>query len=67
MKDYRLTEEEYFEYYQNSCDPTFQFYPFPEMEDIEIGKEVSLDNIPEDLDDFLKKNSGEKNSDKNIF
>ena len=28
VKDYFITEEEYFEYYQNACDPTFECYPF---------------------------------------
>ncbi len=28
-----ITEEEYFEYYQNSCDPTFENYQFREIEE----------------------------------
>ena len=33
MKDFVITEEEYFEYYQNSRDPTFECYPFPEKDE----------------------------------
>ncbi len=28
VPDYKITEEEYFEYYQNASDPTFENYPF---------------------------------------
>jgi hypothetical protein len=57
MKDYWISEEEYLEYYQNSSDPTFVNYPFPEKVDSEINEELNWDEIPEDLDIFLNGSS----------
>lgn len=47
-KEY-ITEEEYFDYYQNACDPTFENYPFPSNDNSKPklhNQETDADELP---------------------
>lgn len=72
MKDLFISEEEYFEYYQNSCDPTFEYYPFPERDEEgvkDINGKMGGSIVSGDLEIFEFNDTDDDvfNSNKNIF